>query len=196
MAVGHRIDDAAFNRENGMKLKFALALSCLLGVSGVAFAKLDFQYQELPSDRSSKEYGTQIKALEKVIDGYKWATDGGAGFIITSIPNPIPTATSDRAVNGLYFGMQRYYYDKEQTRTIPYELYARKSERLGYVELEDPESHESMHIKVIDSNTLEVFIDAKEDREKNRLLYKKVAQFESSPHKDRLKSATEDGTFY
>ncbi|MHC2144555.1 hypothetical protein [Pseudomonas sp. 210_17 TE3656] len=179
-----------------MKLKVAVALSCLLGVSSIAFARLDFQYQELPQDRASREYGAQIKALEKVIDGYKWAAANGAGFIITSIPNPIPTATSDRAVNGLYFGMQRFIYDKEQVRTIPYELYARQSERVGYVELWDDESSGSMHVKIIDDNTLEVFNDAKESDEKDRLIYKKVAQFEKNPQKDRLKSASESGMFF
>lgn len=179
-----------------MKLKFAVALSCLLGVSSVAFAQLSFQYQELPSDRSSREYGAQIKALEKVIDGYKWAADNGSGFISKSIPNPIPTATSDRAVNGLYFGLQRYYYDKEQVRTLPYELYARQSERVGYVELWDDESKSSMHIKTIDNNTLEVLNDAKEDREKSRLIYKKVQQFKKSPHENKIKSASESGVVF
>lgn len=65
-----------------MTLKVAIALSCLLGVSSTAFARLDFQYQELPQDRSSREYGAQIKALEKVMEGYKWAADNGAGFIM------------------------------------------------------------------------------------------------------------------
>lgn len=179
-----------------MKLKFAIAFSCLFGVSSIAFAQLDFQYQELPRDRSSREYGAQIKALEKVIDGYKWVTDNGSGFIITSIPNPIPTATSDRAVNGLYFGMQRFYYNDEHVRTIPYELYARQSGRVGFVELWDDESSGSMHIKIIDDNTLEVFNDAKESDEKDRLIYKKVAQFEKNPHADRLESAEESGVFF
>jgi hypothetical protein len=182
--------------KNGMKLKFAVALSCLLGVSSAAFAQLEFQYQELPRDRSSREFGAQIKALEKVIDGQKWATDNGSGFVITSIPNPVPTATSDRAVNGLYFGMQRFAYDKEQVRTMPYELYARQSERVGYVELWDDESKESMHIKIIDPNTLEVLRYAKERDEKDRLIYKKVAQFEKNPHENRLKSAEESGVWY
>jgi hypothetical protein len=182
--------------KNGMKLKFAAALSCLLGVSSAAFAQLEFQYQELPRDRSSREFGAQIKALEKVIDGHKWATDNGSGFVLTSIPNPVPTATSDRAVNGLYFGMQRFAYDKEQVRTMPYELYARQSERVGYVELWDDESKESMHIKIIDANTLEVLRYAKESDEKDRLIYKKVAQFAKSPHADRLESAEESGVFH
>ncbi|WP_053160779.1 hypothetical protein [Pseudomonas sp. P1.8] len=179
-----------------MKLKIAVAFSCLLGFSNVAYAQLDFQYQELPKDRNSREYGVQIKALEKVIDGYKWVADNGFGFIITSIPNPIPTATSDRAVNGLYFGMQRFYYNKEQVRTIPYELYARQSERSGYVELWDDESSRSMHVKVIDDDTLEVFNDAKERNEKDRLIYKKAAKFENNPQEDRLESAEESGVFH
>jgi hypothetical protein len=182
--------------KNGMKLKFAVALSCLLGVSSAAFAQLDFQYQELPRDRSSREFGAQIKALEKVIDGHKWATDNGSGFIITSIPNPIPTATSDRAVNGLYFGMQRFAYNEEQIRSIPYELYARQSERVGYVELWDDESSESMHIKIIDANTLEVLRYAKERDEKDRLIFTKVAQFAKNPYADRLESAEESGVFH
>lgn len=178
-----------------MTLKVAIALSCLLGVSSTAFARLDFQYQELPQDRSSREYGAQIKALEKVMEGYKWAADNGAGFIITSIPNPIPNVTSDRAVNGLYFGMQRFIYDKEQVRAVPYELYARQSGRVGYVELWDDESAGSMHVKIIDDNTLEVFNDAKESDEKDRLIYKKVARFEKNPREDRLESAEESGVF-
>ena len=179
-----------------MKLKFAVALSCLLGVSSIAFAKLDFQYQELPRDRSSREFGAQIKALEKVIDGYKWATENGSGFIITSIPNPRPTSTADYVVNGLFFGMKRFYYDKEQVRTLPYELYSRKSERVSYVELWDEDSKESMHIKVIDSNTLEVLRYAKESDEKDRVIYKKVAQFAKNPNKDKLKSARDSGVVF
>ena len=179
-----------------MKFKIAVALSCLLGVSSIALAKLDFQFQVLPKDRNSKEYGTQIKELEKVIDGYKWARKNGAGFIITSIPNPIPTATSDRVVNGLFFGMRKFYYNEEQVRTVPYELYARQSERVGYVELWDDESSGSMHVKIIDSNTLEVFNDARESGEEERLIYKKVKQFEENPHESKLESAEDDGTFF
>ena len=179
-----------------MKLKIAVALSCLLGVSSVAFAKLDFQYQELPRDRTSREYGAQIKALEKVIDGYKWVTENGSGFIISSIPNPRPTSTADYVVNGLFFGMKRFYYDEEQVRTLPYELYARKSERVGYVELWDEDSKASMHIKIIDENTLEVFNEAKERDEKDRIIYKKVAQFQKNPHEEKLKSARDDGTIF
>ncbi|MHC2144055.1 hypothetical protein [Pseudomonas sp. 210_17 TE3656] len=79
--------------------------------------------------------------------------------------------------------MQRFYYNEEQVRTIPYELYARQSERVGYVELWDDESSGSMHVKIIDDNTLVVFNDAKESDEKDRLIYKKVAQFEKNPQK-------------
>lgn len=46
------------------------------------------------------------------------------------------------------------------------------------VELWDDESSGSMHVKIIDDNTLEVFNDAKESDEKDRLIYKKVSQFE------------------
>lgn len=130
------------------------------------------------------------------MDGYKWATENGAGFIITSIPNPIPNVTSDRAVNGLYFGMQRFIYDKEQFQAAPYQLYARQSGRVGYVELWDDESSGSMHVKIIDDNTLEVFNDAKESDESDRLIYKKVANFAKNPHANRLKSARDDGTIF
>lgn len=179
-----------------MKLTFALVLSCLLGVSSVAFAKLDFQYQELPRDRSSRDYGAQIKALDKIISGYKWVAEYGTGFTITSIPNPVPSATSDRAVNGLYFGMNRYKYDIEQVRIMPYELYARQSERVGYVEFWDDESKSAMHVKALDSDTLEVFTYANESSEKNRMIYKKVDQFEKNPHKSQLKSASESGMIF
>lgn len=179
-----------------MKLKFAVALSCLLGVSSIAFAKLDFQYQDLPQDRSSRDYGAQIKALDKIISGYKWVAEYGTGFTITAIPNPVPTATSDRAVNGLYFGMNKFKYDKEQVRTMPYELYSRQSERVGYVEFWDDESKSAMHIKALDSNTLEIFTYANESNEKNRMIYKKVARFEKNPNKERLKSASDSGMIF
>ena len=179
-----------------MKLKFAVALSCLLGVSSIAFAKLDFQYQDLPQDRSSRDYGAQIKALDKIISGYKWVAEYGTGFTIPAIPNPVPTATSDRAVNGLYFEMNKFKYDKEQVRTMPYELYSRQSERVGYVEFWDDESKSAMHIKALDSNTLEIFTYANESNEKNRMIYKKVARFEKNPNKERLKSASDSGMIF
>lgn len=179
-----------------MKLKFAVALSCLLGVSGAAFAQLDFQYQELPRDRTSRDYGAQIKALDKIISGYKWVTEHGAGFTITAIPNPYPGATSDYTVNGLYFGMNKYRYDKEQVRTMPYRLYAQQSERVGYVEFWDDESKGSMHIKALDSDTLEVFNYANDRNEEDRIIYKKVESFEKNPHKSKLKSALDDGTVF
>ncbi|MNO02349.1 hypothetical protein D3C81_2227250 [compost metagenome] len=53
-----------------------------------------------------------------------------------------------------------------------------------------------MHVKILDDNTLEVFNDAKESDEKDRLIYKKVEQFAVNPRKDRLKSARESGVFY
>lgn len=179
-----------------MKLKIAVALSCLLGVSSIAFAKLDFQFQELPRDRSSMDYGAQIKALDKIMSGYKWVAEYGTGFTITAIPNPVPTATSDRAVNGLYFGMNRYKYDQEQVRTMPYELYARQSERVGYVEFWDDESKSAMHVKVVDKDTLEVFTYANESEEKNRMIYKKVDKFQKNPNQSKLKSASESGMVF
>lgn len=179
-----------------MKLKFAVALGCLLGVSSIAVAKLDFQYQELPNDRTSRDYGAQIKALDKVISGYKWATEDGTGFIITAIPNPYPGATSDHSVNGLYFGMNRYRYDKEQVRIMPYRLYAQQSERVGYVELWDDESKGSMHIQALDSETLEVFDGATKSEEKDRIIYRKVDKFAQNPHEEKLKSALDDGTIF
>jgi len=66
--------------------------------------------------------------------------------------------------------MQRFYYNEEQVRTIPYELYARQSERVGFVELWDDESSGAMHVKIINDNTLEVFNDAKERDKKDRLI--------------------------
>lgn len=179
-----------------MKLKFAVALSCLLGISSVAFAKLDFQYQELPSDRTSRDYGAKIKELDKIISGYKWVTENGVGFTITAIPNPYPNASSDYTVNGLYFGMNRYKYEKEQVRIMPYRLYAQQSERVGYIEFWDDESKGSMHIKALDSDTLEVFNDAKTSQEENRIIYKKVEKFEKDPHESKLESALDDGTVF
>jgi hypothetical protein len=178
-----------------MKLKFAVALSCLMGISTGAFAQLQFQYQELPKDRTSMEFGPQIKAFDKAIGGYKWAAENGSGFIISSTKNPMPTSDSNRVVNGMYFVMQRFAFDQEQITPMPITLYARKSEREGFVELWD-ESSESLHIRVVDENTLEVVRYPKERDERDRVFYKKVEQFAKNPHASRLKSAEEDGTFY
>ena len=92
--------------------------------------------------------------------------------------------------------MNKFKYDKEQVRTMPYELYSRQSERVGYVEFWDDESKSAMHIKALDSNTLEIFTYANESNEKNRMIYKKVARFEKNPNKERLKSASDSGMIF
>jgi hypothetical protein len=107
----------------------------------------------------------------------------------------MPTSDSNRVVNGMYFVMQRFAFDQEQITPMPITLYARKSEREGFVELWD-ESSESLHIRVVDENTLEVLRYPKERDERERVFYKKVEQFVKNPHASRLKSAEEDGTFY
>lgn len=177
-----------------MKFKIAVALSCFLGAINLAYAKLDFQMKELPADRTSMEYGSEIKALEKVIAGYKWQGELGSGFEITSMPNFNKSATDEYTVKGLFFEVKRYYYDKVTKTSV---FYARQSERVGYVEFVDIEERTTMNVKVDDADTIELVEKANESRENNRLIYKKVVKLESDPNnKGKLKSAKDSGMVF
>lgn len=177
-----------------MNLRIAVVILGGLLVTGPAFADLTFDLnQSLDRDRTSMEYGAKIKEVAAVISGFKWVDDKGTGggFSITQISNPYKNTDTAMLNDGMFFTIQNYSFDRKLGER---QMYARQSERDGYVEFFGWEDRGfQMHIKVIDSDTIEVFADANESRETRKLVYKKVDDFPKNPQKDRLKSAKDSG---
>lgn len=177
-----------------MRKLFGLMLAASIAMSAPAFAQLDVEIVDLPADRTSMEYGSQIKALEKVIAGYKWVGENGSGFTMASLPELSKKSRDDYTANGLFYELKKYYY---QGATKTSTLYARQSVRVGFVEFVDIDERSTMNIRVIDANTIEIFENAKDKRESARMIYKKVAQFQENPSKmNKLKSAKDAGMVF
>jgi len=180
-----------------MKKLFGIILATTMLASVPAFAKLDFKVENLSPDRTSMEYGAQIKEVAKVVSGFKWvASNGnGTGFTLSTLDNKMKHNENRFLADAMLYSLDMYAFDYKR-KTV--EMYARRSERVGYVEFFSQEDRGfQMHIKVIDNDTIEVFGDANEARESERIVFKKVSEFpKNTKVPDRLKSAKDSGLVF
>lgn len=181
--------------ETGMKMKLALGLVCCLGISGAIAAPLKFEQQELPPDRTSMEYGTQISDFSEKVLGHKWVSANGVGFVFYEKENlKRKDPSAERWVkDGYFFEIDKYMY---RTKIKEYNngLFARQSARVGFIEFTDT-GDQSLHFKLIDDKTLEWVPYANTASTQSQLILKRVEEFPENPNPVRLKSAKERGTF-
>lgn len=169
------------------------ALFLMFSIS--AHADINVEIKDLPRDRTSMEYGAKIKDLLAVIGGYKWENKKNhEGFTITQIENKFKNTGSKVTDDAMFFEIKQYYYDKEIDSIV---FYARESERVGFVEFLNWENNSGQyHIKVVNKDTLEIYNNATEKNEKNRMIFEKTETFDKDPSKPRLKSASESGMIF
>jgi hypothetical protein len=158
----------------------------------------EFQHLDLNDNRTSTEYAGPIKALEKVIEGYKWlgqTPEMMGGVVFEAYDNPNFGKNDTESGSAIMVKAIFYTYDKVSKEEI---MIARQSEISGFIELYGYNSRElQMHIRILDDNTFQSFANAELYRDtKNLFTYKKVQQFNKNPNKDKLKSASDSGMVF
>lgn len=181
-----------------MKKIIGLALAALISVTSVAASAETFKRIELNDKRTSVQYAGPIKAVTKVIEGYKWlgqtkAMNGGVVFEAYDNPN---FGKNDTESGGAIMVKAIFYtYQNVSKEAI---MVARQSKIAGFVELYGYDSPDlQLHIRVIDNDTFQAFSSEEDYKNNNELFtYKKVTQFNKSPYGNRLKSAEESGVIF
>ncbi len=179
------------------KFRNAVFASLMATLSFTASAET-FQRLELDNYRKSVEYAGPIKAVTKVIEGYKWLGQTEAmngGVVFEAYHNPNFGKDDTETGMGIMVKAIFYTYDKVSKEEI---MIARQSKISGFVELYGYDSVDrQLHIRVIDDNTFQAFSsDWDYNKPKKLFTYKKVERFNASPYKDRLESASDSGVFY
>jgi len=174
-----------------MKKIMTMFFAVLMMLSFGTFAEVKFEVKELPSDRTGMEYASAINALDSKISGFKWVASDNVGYVFTMQVNKNRTSTNDQ----LLFSVQKYFYTQLASDDI---FQARQSQRVGYVELVKLEDASTkMHLKLIDENTLEFYKNFNDSKEAQRIVLKRVKQFNPQPESaDKLKDPEESGIWF
>lgn len=184
--------------ETGMKMKLALGLVCCLGISGAIAAPLKFEQQELPPDRTSMEYGTQISDFSEKVLGHKWVSDKGVGFVFYEKENlKRKDPYAERWVKDAYFFKVDKYMYRTKIKEYDNGLFARQSARVGFIEFTDT-ADQNLQFRLIDNNTLEWVAYDNTATTQDQLILKRVEEFPEGPKTQgkRLESAEERGLIY
>ncbi|MEB6590105.1 MULTISPECIES: hypothetical protein [Pseudomonas] len=181
-----------------MNLKIVIGATLLLSFGGVNAAPLKYEKIDLPSDRTSMEYGTQISDFSEKVLGHKWVSDKGVGFIFYEKENlKRKDPSAERWVkDGYFFKVDKYMY---RTKIKEYDngLFARQSARVGFIEFTDT-GDQNLQFRLIDSNTLEWVAYDNTATTQDQLILKRVEEFPEGPKTQgkRLESAEESGLIY
>jgi len=181
-----------------MRKIIGLFVAAILATSSIAVNADTFKKSSLNSDRTSVEYAGPIKAVEKVIEGYKWlgqSAEMNGGVVFEAYDNKYFGRSDTSLGDAIMVKAKFYTYDQLSKETV---MIARKSEIDGFVELYAENSPElQLHIRVIDKDTFQAFNSVYDYKNQNKLYtYKKVTQFNKSPYGERLKSASESGVIF
>ncbi|MEJ8666548.1 hypothetical protein [Pseudomonas sp. LP23] len=178
-----------------MKLRMIFGAFLLFSVSGISAAPLKYQEVDLPPDRTSMEYGTQISDFSEKVLGHKWVSDKGVGFVFYEKENlKRKDPYAERWVkDGYLFKVDKYMY---RTKIKEYDngLFARQSARVGFIEFTDT-GDQSLHFRLIDDKTLEWVPYANTASTQSQLILKRADEFPENPSPVKLKSASELGIF-
>ncbi|UVL90960.1 hypothetical protein [Pseudomonas sichuanensis] len=181
-----------------MKLRMISGALLLFSVSGISAAPLKYQEVDLPPDRTSMEYGTQISHFSEKVLGHKWVSDKGVGFVFYEKENlKRKDPYAERWVkDGYFFKVDKYMY---RTKIKEYDngLFARQSARVGFIEFTDT-GDQSLHFRLIDDKTLEWVSYANTASTQSQLILKRMGEFPQSQKTKgkRLESAEESGLIY
>ncbi|MEJ8666549.1 hypothetical protein [Pseudomonas sp. LP23] len=179
-----------------MNLRVVIGAAVMLSCGVVNAAPLVYEVIDLPSDRTSMEYGTQISDFSEKVLGHKWVSDKGVGFVFYEKENlKRKDPYAERWVkDGYFFKVDKYMY---RTKIKEYDngLFARQSGRVGFIEFTDT-GDQSLHFRLIDDKTLEWVPYANTSSTQSQLILKRTEEFPENQNPVRLKSAKERGMIY
>ena len=181
-----------------MKKTIGLCFSLAFAASSIAYTAQAYERVELDHLRTSVEYPGPIKSVAKVIEGYKWlgqTKEMNGGVVFEAYDNQYFGRSDTSLGNAIMVKATFYTYDKVSKETV---MIARQSEITGFVELYGMESPEfQMHIKTVGENEFQAFSSSYDfDKPQKLMTYKKVEQFNKSPHGERLRSASDSGMVF
>ncbi|MCE0958041.1 hypothetical protein [Pseudomonas putida] len=180
-----------------MKKTIGLCFSVILATSSLTSAQA-YERVELDHLRTSVEYAGPIESVAKVIEGYRWlgqTKEMNGGVVFEAYDNKYFGRADTSLGNAIMVKATFYTYDQVSKEAI---MIARRSEVTGFVELYGMESPElQMHIRTVGENEFQAFSSSYDfDKPKKLMTYKKVQQFNKSPHGERLKSASDSGMVF
>ncbi|CAI8994244.1 DUF4825 domain-containing protein [Pseudomonas sp. IT-P171] len=176
----------------------SVLFASLIAASSLSVSAETFERVELDDHRTSVQYAGPIKAVTKVIEGYKWlgqTNEMNGGVVFEAYDNPDFGKNDTESGGAIMVKAIFHTYQDVSKEAI---MVARQSKIAGFVELYGYDSPDlQLHIKVIDDNTFEAFSSDRDYKNKEKLFaYKKVEKFNKSPYADRLESAEDSGVFY
>lgn len=181
-----------------MKQLILLGAMFILSFSGVNAAPLKYKEVDLPPDRTSMEYGTQISDFSEKVLGHKWVSDKGVGFVFYEKENlKRKDPYAERWVKDAYFFKVDKYMYRTKIKEYDNDLFARQSARVGFIEFTDT-GDQSLHFRLIDDKTLEWVPYANTTSTQSQLILKRMEEFPEGPKTQgkRLESAEESGLIY
>jgi hypothetical protein len=127
------------------KITFALFL-VLASFHSFAFEKID-----LPNNRTSMEYGPQVRSFINNIEHYKWEAENGEAFHFVQATRPY----EDEFVNqNIYLTVKSYFYGSQTSERL---MYVVQSKYVGFLDLIDHETSQIIPIRYLSDERIETF---------------------------------------
>lgn len=181
-----------------MKKIIGLYMAIALAASSIVASAETFNHVELDKDRTSVQYAGHIKSITKSLEGHRWlgqTADMNGGVVFEPYINPNFGKNDTESGGAIMVKATFYLYDQPVKDAL---MIARQSQIPGFIEFYGYDSRElQLHIKMVDDDTFQAFSSDTEYNSIDKLMiYKKVVQFNKSPYKSRLKSASESGMIF
>lgn len=127
------------------KIAFAFFL-ILASLHSFAFEKID-----LPNNRTSMEYGPQVRSFINNVEHYKWEAKNGEAFHFVQAARPY----EDEFVNqNIYLTVKSYFYGEQTSDRL---MYVVQSKYVGFLDLIDHETNQVIPIRYLSDGKVETF---------------------------------------
>ncbi|SEN32396.1 hypothetical protein SAMN04487857_113166 [Pseudomonas sp. ok272] len=181
-----------------MQKIIGLCLAAAVAMLSFTASAEQFSRVELDGNRTSVQYAGPIKSITKALEGYRWlgqTKDMNGGVVFTPYINPNFGKNDTESGGAIMVTATFYLYDQPAKEAL---MVARQSEIPGFVEFYGYDSRElQLHIRMVGDGTFQAFSSSDQYRKPEKLMtYKKVEQFNKSPYKSQLKSASESGMIF
>lgn len=162
------------------KIAFALFL-VLASLNSYAFEKID-----LPNGRTSMEYSAQVRSFINSVENYKWEAANGEGFHFLQAEKPY----DDEFVNqNMYFNTDSFFYGSKTSNRL---MYIVQSEYVGFLELIDHETSQSIPVRYLPNGTIQTIQSSGEV-----MTFSKVSKWSENPNPiEEWENAEESGMIY
>lgn len=162
-------------------LKAVLLSLTLISTASQAIEKID-----LPNGRTSMEYSAQVRSFINSVENYKWEASNGEGFHFVQAEKPY----EDEFVNqNMYLNTDSFFFGSKTSNRL---MYVVQSEYMGFLELIDHETSQSIPIRYLPNGTIQTIQSSGEV-----MTFSKVSKWSENPNPiEEWENAEERGMFF